>query len=356
MRIRQRRHGWIGVDIGTTTIKLAQIERTRQGWKLNSAAVVPRQDPWTGEALSESKLLSSANELLAARSLQEDCRGRKAAAVLPMAVCDVHRLDRNVDEQANASKLLRSAIETDTQRPLKELQCDYWTSPLGQDKPGWTQALSVPRPWTEQLCEDVAKAGWFCEAIDGLPMVAARAVGLLESDAGDVPLAVLDWGSSRTTLCLLEHGLPNYVRCLKNCDLRSVLGRLETGLEVSEIEAQRLLEEYGLASPADGCSSELAEVVHEILAAPIGNLVDEISRTVSHCQYLRRMERPARLYVMGGGGLIRGIEEYLSSQTNLETHVWRLPPVGGELASEDPRTDCIFGPAVALSALAWEDV
>jgi Tfp pilus assembly PilM family ATPase len=289
MRLAQRKLGWIGVDVGTSSLKIVQVARGKQGWRIAASAVVPRQRSWEANASAVREAISSLDEIKAARSLQEGYRGRSVAATLPMALCDVHRLDRTLDQESNAGAILRQTIETATQQSAEQVQCDYWSAPAVAGKPGWTQALTVPRSWTERLCEDIAEAGWSCEAIDGLPMAIVRAVGLVED--ASVPVAALDWGHSRATLCLIDNGQPSYVRCLKDCGLRNVLAALVDELHVTELEAQRLLEACGLsalsseASPAataektSGSHPEIAQLVQEIIAEPVSQLVEEIKRS-----------------------------------------------------------------------------
>ncbi|NOZ41150.1 MAG: pilus assembly protein PilM [Planctomycetes bacterium] len=353
-KLPQRKLGWIGVDIGTSVVKIAQVTRNKQGWRVAASAVIPRQKIWPTEQVVGDKTSSTLNELQAAQSLQQGYRGRKVAATLPMSLCDVHRLDRDLEQEANASQILRQAIETATQQSVDELQCDYWSAPATDSKPAWSQALTVPRSWTDQLCEDIALAGWNCEAIDGLPLALTRAVRMVSLEDSTTPLAALDWGSGRATLCFIENGQPAYVRCLKDCGLRNMLNALVESLQVTELEAQRLLEEYGISSPEIKESNDFAHLVQEIISESLKQLTEEIKRSFSHYQYVRRTHGPQHLYLFGGGGMIKNLRSHLSTRLDLETHLWQLPSSSQSLVSCDLRADCLLAQAIALSALAWE--
>ena len=354
MRIAQRKIGWIGVDIGTTVVKIAQVARSKQGWRIAASVVVPRQQAWETDPRNSSDVASTLNELQAARSLQQGYRGRSVAAALPMAVCDVHRLDRDLSTEANASRILRQAIETATQQSVEQVQCDYWSAPQVENQPAWTQAITVPRNWTEQLCEDIAQAGWNCEAIDGLPLAITRAVSMVTPEAMTSPVAALDWGSGRATLCFIENGQPSYVRCLKDCGLGAMLETLVESLQVTELEAQRLLEEHALAASAEPERNDIAKLVQEVLSEPLGQLVEEIKRSFSHFQYIRRCSAPQQLYLFGGGAMIDGLETYLSEQLEVEAQRWQLPLLAGNQPTVDRHADCLLASAIGLSALAWE--
>jgi hypothetical protein len=58
------------------------------------------------------------------------------------------------------------------------------------------------------------------------------------------------------------------------------------------------------------------------------------------------------MYLFGGGATLRGLAEHLTRKLDLPHRLWRLSG-----ACEDTKgcpQCCLFGPAIALSALAWE--
>ena len=352
MRRAPRKLGWIGVDIGTSAVKIAQVARSKHGWRVAASAVIPRQQIWQGELLTGEEAVSTLDELQAAQSLQQGYRGRSVAATLPMSLCDVHRLDHDLNSESNASQILRQTIETATQKSIEHVQCDYWSAPKNESKPAWTQAITVSRNWTDQLCEDIAQAGWDCEAIDGLPLAMTRAVGLIHQGEGTA--AALDWGSGRATLCFIENGQPAYVRCLKESGLRNMLDTLTESLEVTELEAQRLLEDYAISTPNQEGAEDLAKFVQEIIAEPMSQFVEELKRSFSHYQYVRRSPNPQQLYLFGGGAMIEGLDTHLSAELNVEARIWQLPQQNASGNSTERRADCLLASAIGLSALAWE--
>ena len=60
------RTGWIGVDVGTSTVKVAQLERSKNGLRLAGLAIVSRRTAWPVTNLAENEPLSSADEMRAA--------------------------------------------------------------------------------------------------------------------------------------------------------------------------------------------------------------------------------------------------------------------------------------------------
>lgn len=353
MKLRNQKRGWIGIDFGTSTVKVAQIERNKQGWCLVASAVVPRQQNLLADQAKKIAVVSSFNELKAAQSLQDNYQGRHVAAALPMSLCDVHRLECDLNQEPNADQILRRTIETAIQQSAEHLQYDFWSSPAIEKQPAWSQALTIPTVWTDQLCQDVAKAGWSCQAIDGLPLTMTRAVNMIHPKSSTAPIAALDFGNSRATICCIENGQATYVRCLKKCHVRGALDALIENLHVTDLEAQQLLEMHGLTATIPGESNEIAQLVQEILSEMMHQVVEEIQRTLSHFKFLRRTSAPQQLYLFGGGAMIRDLDTYLSQRLEITAQNWLLPSSKNQ-CSLDHRPDCLLASAISLSALAWE--
>jgi hypothetical protein len=82
-----RELGWIGVDVGTHTVKLAQAVRDGAGARLHRAAVIQRPTSWSSEeALALEQPMTSYAEIRAALECGEFV-GRNAICSLPMNVC-----------------------------------------------------------------------------------------------------------------------------------------------------------------------------------------------------------------------------------------------------------------------------
>lgn len=349
------RTGWIGIDIGSFTVKLAQLTRSKNELRLSGLAIISRRSAWPTDNLSDQEPLSSANEICAAVSLRSGFRGKRAAVALPMALCNTHTLDQPTDGQPADGHFVRAAIEMATQRTAEHLQFDVWSAESEEGQaPKHANVLTATTTWTDRVVEDVAQLGWSCETLDGLPLALARAVALTGPSDSAVPTAVLDWGYAKATFCIVVDGLPVYVRNLKKCGLHHLLSKLCENLEVTLEEAQLLLQEHGLANSACEENSPTAKLIEEIIAEPVSQLVNEYQRTISHLQCQRRTLLPKNLILFGGGATIRGIAPHLSHCLETQAQVWQFPSKHPDLAKQPSLPEGLFGPAIALSALAWE--
>ncbi len=84
------RTGWIGIEWGTQTLKLAQVERTKRGLRLTASALVTsRPGCLPPEELLSTSPRWSAQDLQTAIALNPGFSGRRVACVLPMHLTDL---------------------------------------------------------------------------------------------------------------------------------------------------------------------------------------------------------------------------------------------------------------------------
>ena len=174
--------GWIGVDLGTHTVKLAQAVRTTEGVRLRHAAVIQRPAPWSeADALAVDEPDPSWPEILAAL----ECggfHGRSAACVLPMNVCELRGLKVPPGDEQERHSMIAGELAGEESAPSLPTEFDYWE--IGGEKGIETtdgfnvNVMSVTRPWIDRVAADCQQARLDCWAVDGAPLAMARAVSL----------------------------------------------------------------------------------------------------------------------------------------------------------------------------------
>jgi Tfp pilus assembly PilM family ATPase len=339
--------GWVGFDIGATSVKAAQVVRTDAGPRIRSAAIVPRTERWA--ALSDNQPQSSADEILSSASLCDRLTGADASTLLPIAACDIVQMDAPTAKRGGAPPDLLRAIEVETHRPLRDHVADSW--PIAMQA-GKINAIVAPRPWSDQISADVAAGGWNCRLVDALPWALARAANLAGSSEPGKPIAALDWAYGRATFCLVHRGAPALVRSLKDCAFQSVLETIAQGLRLDERDAEMLLQRYGLDAAHNGERGS-AGVIEDLLDKPLNRLTSELRRTLDYWRGVTRGQLPEVIYIFGGGGTLAGIGRRLTDQLGLRVEPWQLPAENQAHAALLPPA-CLLGAAIGLSAAAWE--
>lgn len=352
--IFSRTKGWIGVDIGTHMVKLAQVERHGSRIELVEALSIPRQELWLDSA-DGAKDISSSLEIQAALSLGARFQGRDAAVTLPMAVCDVRTCNVEAGTDAEQRAAVQRELESVSADTQGAREFDYWSVELPTDKgpvADNTIALSITSAWASRVGEDLREAGLVGQVLDGLPLAAARAIAISMPNASG-PVAAIDWGHHRATLCSVIGGRPLFVRALRDCGFQSVTSALCKALAVTADEARKLLHDHGLPNRTRGGVTELQSVIEEVAREPLDRFVEELRRTTGYLSQQRRSIAPQRVVLLGGGAAVKNMASYLDDRIEVPVEAWSLDAAASTTARERQYPIELFGPAIALSSLAW---
>jgi Tfp pilus assembly PilM family ATPase len=343
------KHGWVGFDIGATSVKAAQLVRKDSGYQIRSAAIVPRKPRWSAAVYADDQPLSSADELRSAASVCEHLAGNAAAAMLPVALCEIVQMEAPAGKRHGSAPDLLRAVEAETHRSMRDHVYDMWPSTVQNGK---INIVAAPRAWSDQITADVAGGGWNCQVIDALPWALARAVCLIaQHDEG--LYAALDWGYGKATMCLVRQGVPALVRSLKDCAFQNVLDAVSQRLRLDQHDAEILLRKHGLEMNETAETLRSHGLIEDLLAEPMTRLVQEIRRTIGYWQGITRGKTPENVYLFGGGATLAGVDRRLTEMLGAPVETWTLPIDRAADADAFPPA-CLLGAAAGLSALAWE--
>ena len=355
-----RKKGWIGVDLGPGSLKLVQVERTGIGMRIGASVVMPRIRPSTSEpdaVARESEWTS--RDILAALSLKPGLSGRRAACVLPMCVTDLNVLKLPSGGIGERRAMVSHELSSMFTGQECEREFDFWeAAPAATSNPRDTKdvnVLSVSRRLTSQVARDLSGARLRCEVIDGLPFALARAVKLAYASGPAAPVGAVDWGFASATFCVASGAKPLFTRHLRSCGASPLLAAVSEALGLSETEAMQILAGYGLPGPerGDGELAELQEVIAEVGAEPLSEMVEELNKTISYLRMQYAGILPERLCLFGEGATIRNVTTFLSKKVGLPIDVWRLPHLENHTREDSGDHPALLGTAAALSALAW---
>lgn len=351
------RRGWIGVDVGTRCVKLAQVRRADGRCELLDAAIVPRDEAWPGGDLSQRPPRASEGEIRAGIEAA-NLSGRGSACSAPMALCDVRGLRVEETDEAAQRLAVCGALESLGVVKQESHVVDFWPTDVGAGRSDSTAdnltAVALRRDWSVQISRDVARAGLACHAIDAIPPALARAVALTHDGPIKETLAAIDWGHASVTFCIVRAGQPLFVRSLLKSGLGCFLATLRDTLELNEDEALCVLRQTGVRGTTGAeTEDEMRQVIEEVLSEPLSMLLSELRRTLGYLQSHRADLQPSRIWLFGGGATIRNIDGFLSQHLGLRTARWRMKSRNSKSRFDDSFS--MLGPAIALSSLAWSD-
>lgn len=356
-RSRQRNRSsnpWLGVDVGTCSVKLAVVGQNRFGeWELTRAVCVPwaqDADPFASpEALSESL----EQVLQDTRSEWEIPKLRRAAFSLPGLALSYQELSVSSDDvEAVDSQAADAMTQLYGDRP-ENLAFDAWLPDSAgqslQDDPQVNLVWADPDVVSRTLLA-FKRCGLAAGVLDVAPFTTARAFELFDPMSVSGSELVVDWGASGLSLTWICDGRPRFHRTASHGAFTSALKIVSDALSLPFPECELLLSKYGLT---DKLPNGYSAAVDACLAGPLDDLIDEIDQTLAYLSSRYARWPVQRCLLIGGGAAVRHLDGWLGQQTEFDVQVWSLPSPGNsssKLLTPDP----LFASAAALSALAYE--
>jgi type IV pilus assembly protein PilM len=379
-----RHKGWIGVDLGTSAVKLAQVERTgragpgrapsagwSQGmvaedgrggwsWRLAHARVLRRpvaESPLAGAADTQGDgVLDWWDQICGGQRLREGFSGRRSACVLPAARADLRAINLPEGSDTERRAMIGNELEGLSGEDAGRRVFDYWdVRPPEQSKLENVNVLSLPEHEALAVVGSLARAGLCCRVIDGLPLAIARAVSMANGADAATPVGALDWGAASATFSILWDQRPVFTRQFRDCGFAAMPAAVSQALGVSIDDAEQLLSTHGVCGPAERNDPmrDVQEVITDVTSGLLSEIVSQLNKTLSYPELHRSGLVPAKIWLLGGGATVRNLASLLSAKIHRSVETWHLPSAGAESGEGLVPPAAMLGPAIALSALAF---
>jgi len=337
--------GWIGIDVGSCAIKLAQVERRGESWRIKSRWVIEHtvDEPISSTALANGELGKQIDVLKSSRRM---FRGRRACATLPSSCVEYRALDLPTGPWRETRAILEQEISADTSAEQGAFEYDAWQAVPG-DSMTKIMAVSAARETALRVASDLFSAGFDCSAIDAVPCAIARAVVMCDPAAADETVVAIDLGFSSALLTVVHQSRPAFCRTLRGCGLQALMQPLVDKLGITHQECRQLLNRFGI--PSETAGAPAARSTYQVMSHCLKHMGEELRRTLSFARHQLRLS-PKRIWLFGGGGTICNTAEFISEETEIPAAPWRLQAGDAAGRSSEP----LFGVASGLSQLAWE--
>lgn len=304
----------LGVDIGTTSIKIAELDRVKQGIALKNYGILEAQNYLQrfNEALQTSSLkLSEKTAAAYLRLLLE--RGGFASKTAVASVPAFLAFSTLIEVPAMSESELKKFIELQAKQyvplPLNLVSLDWMKVGERKSEDGAEKnqilIVSIPNEVIELYKKIFHASGLTLAAIEIEGMSAARSAGAEAREA----VIIVDIGSRSTSFSVIENGLLKFSGQTDFAGA-SITHTIATGLNISEKRAEDLKRERGLLG--FGGEHELSTLIEPILDV----IMSEAKRVINTFQTNYRTEVKSAILAGGGANLI-GIEGYFNKKFGL---------------------------------------
>lgn len=306
--VRLARPGPIGLDFGTERVNLVQFSRGRTPMVRAAASVAYASDRDT--LLDDSRELAGLLEPVLRRN---GFSGRRVVVALPPGRVTLRFVPyKRTTGQDDATAIV--AALADQRAGLGDAVLDYLPIRPKSEEQAERAALvaHAPRAAVTALLDVLARARLDVVALEVGPVAIKRLIGAVHDHAEGSKIMCINFGTRASFVTALWD---RELLLDRNVDFgrEHVLGVLQEALEVSEKEAVRLLERYGIGvTPATGgAGAEFAHALHDILMPVFLGLAEQIKKVLVYTAAETRGGAIDRVYLLGSIARWPGVDRLL---------------------------------------------
>ncbi len=301
---------FLGVDIGTTSIKIAELAKSGRGAKLVNYALLETYSylERVNTALQTSGLKlfeqEAANHLKLMLS-RGGFRARQAVASLPAFSVFTTVIEIPVMSDEELNKTLQFEARQYIPMPVATVALD-WIRTTDKN----ILLMAIPNEQIERYKKIFSGAGLNLAALEIEGMSLARSLSS-DTPSSDTPILIIDIGSRSTGLFIAENGL---LKMVGQTDFSgaSITRAVSAGLGVNMRRAEDLKKQRGLIDLGFGPDQELSTLMKPVLDV----IINEAKRLAQNFATTYSVA-PKSVILAGGGVALPGIEDYVGKEMNL---------------------------------------
>lgn len=305
----------IGIDIGTTTIKAVELEKSKEAFKLKKYGILETYGHLErlNNAIQTSslKMLEKETASLLKTLLREaKIKGSVANASLPSFLAFTTLLEMPDMPSADTQKAVGFQAAQHIPIPVSEVVIDWLKVGEREDEQGVKKQqvllISVPKDYIEKYRNIFKMAGLNLASMEVESLSSARS---LVRD--NISTLIIDIGDRSSSISIVDKGLLKYVAQTDFAGI-SLTQALSKGLNVSMRRAEVIKRQKGLLGA--GGEQELSTIMSPYLDA----IIEEAKRvrSIYESDFGGSIER---VRLSGGGANLLGIEKYIFNEIGVET-------------------------------------
>lgn len=308
-----KKPGAFGLDISDFSIKIAQLEKRGNGFRLKSfnRTAVPEGIIEEGEIKKEKELIAILKKAIG------EVKGEQIKT--PYAVCSLpeqHGFVKIIQlpkmKLEEAKEAIKWEAEANIPLSLEEVYLDWQIISSKEEKHLNVLINAVPRALADEYLE-VLRAADIEPVVFEIESV-ATARSLIKDGLSPQPVMLIDLGFARTSFIIFIGS----ALCFTSSSLLSnqkMISGITEKLKISRKEAQRLKFKIGLNKKSKKGN------VFNALIPDLTELVNQIEKYLAfHKEHIHKIDHQSdisKIILCGGGAYLKGLPQYLSAQLNI---------------------------------------
>jgi len=298
----------LGLDIGSKTIKVIELTRERNSYRLKASGIFG----YNGKPPDLIESDKEAFELATAiRKLVKEAR--VSSKEVNIALPEFQVYTRTVKYPLLTDSEIASAIEWEAEQyipiPKKEAIIDHQVLERREDaSPPQVLVLLVatPKQVVERYIKVIEMAGLRVNFVETELFSLVRALA-----PADKTVIIVDFGARSTDIAVAKNGVLYFTRSITTAG--QVLTRtLSKTLDIEEKQAEEYKKAYGLSS------QRLEGKIREILEPIVRIVSDEIKKTIQFYSSEQKGEKPQGVIITGGSSAMFEVTNFFAKDLGLE--------------------------------------
>ncbi len=302
------KESYIGLDVGTSSIKVVQVVNSKQGPKVVQYGILPTpaKAVENGQIKDREVVVHAVKQLFSERRIKQN----RVITVLT----GQNLIVRHVEFPQMSENELREALKWEAEQyipiPKDDSVVDFQVLPesVGQSAASDKMQVMLVATYRQPIQDyiDLVKAARLKpQAIDIEPLAVLRALHIGQPPAAGVTV-VVDMGAGTTNLSIFARGVLQMARVIPVAgnDLSQAVA---DGLRVSFADADQRKKAGGLLD------DELTPLLQPIVERQIS----EITRSIEFFLFRNRDLLLATVWLVGGGASLKGFQQTLAQELGL---------------------------------------
>lgn len=335
--------GYFGLDIGTSTIKVVQLEKTPSALRIVSAGFASSEGKkiFSEADLDRDELAKIIDKLIGASGISSN----KVVSALP----ESQIFTRVIEMPFLNEKELSSAIQWEAEQyipiPRAEVVLDFQvlSAPVKKEQTAKMEVLLVaaPKMLVEKHLTLLKNAGLESVAIDTEVMAMTRTL----TDKVSPPTAVVSLGAYTTDIFITQLGTLSLTRSISSGG-EAMTKAISEELSFDRDQSEEYKKTYGLLP--DQLEGKIAHTIKPVFDI----VISEIKKLILSYESKKGQDQVRRLLLVGGGSKMPGVVEFLAEEIDLEVVVgdpWFFLEKGPRISKELMDNRPIFAVATGLA-------
>lgn len=305
-----RDHPVFGFDIGRSSIKLMQVDKTKRGTLVRGYGTISF-DPL---AIRKGVVVDPETIIIAAKSLIDtQMVGKLSTKYVAVSLPNAYSFNRVLELPKMDKKDLKSAIELEAGQsiplPLDDLYFDYEVTKELTAETQEVQLEACPRTIIDSYMGIFEALGLEVAVVESNIAAVTRMV--VHAEAHDVTTLIVDFGSSACDLSIYDGDtirITSTIDCSGDAITRLIANKLGT----TEQQAHSIKTRYGIEV------SKKQSAILDAVGPELNKLTNEIRKVIRYfSERTNNQSAIGQIIVLGGGANLPGLSSYITDKTRL---------------------------------------